>query len=153
MSKNKLTLEHLQLACRHVDELIAAGVTEDLAIRTLELFSDVYAKLLTGGSATPHHVDDVDLWSVQAIKARSAMPKLKPKDHLRVEHGRGGRPAHKVARCKMSATPEERWGAAGIAFPAQARSLKAGPRCELAPARLAAGPGARALPAISGRSS
>ena len=45
--------------------MMAAGVTENLAIRTLELFVDVYANLHTGGSA-PHHVDQVPLWSVKA---------------------------------------------------------------------------------------
>jgi len=53
MSRNRHTIEHLRIACRHVDELVAAGVTENLAIRTLELFADVYAKTHTGGSASP----------------------------------------------------------------------------------------------------
>ena len=43
MIKNRISIEHLKLACRHVQELIAAGVSENLAIRTLELFADVYA--------------------------------------------------------------------------------------------------------------
>ena len=86
-SKNRPTIEHLHIACRHVDELIAAGVTENLAIRTLELFADVYAKLLTGGSATPHHVNQVQLWSVAALKLKAAHPNAKPRDHFRVEHG------------------------------------------------------------------
>ena len=54
MSKNRPTIEQVKIACRHVDELMAAGVTENLAIRTLELFSDVYAKCHNGGNATPH---------------------------------------------------------------------------------------------------
>jgi hypothetical protein len=54
VSKNIPTIEHLSIACRHVQELMAAGVTENFAIRTLELFTDVYAKLVKGGSATPH---------------------------------------------------------------------------------------------------
>jgi hypothetical protein len=87
LSKNRLTVEHLRIACRHVDELIAAGVTENLAIRTLELFSDVYAKMLNGGSATPHHVDQVKHWSVAARKIREDNPHARPKDHFRVEHG------------------------------------------------------------------
>ena len=60
MSKNAITVQQIELACRHVQEMMSAGVTENLAIRTLELFADVYAKILTGGSATPHHVDQVD---------------------------------------------------------------------------------------------
>lgn len=87
MSRNKPTIDHLILACRHVDELIAAGVTENLAIRTLELFADMYAKSVSGGSVSPHHVDQVKLWSKAALKIRAANPSAKPRDHFRVEHG------------------------------------------------------------------
>jgi len=72
-SRNEITIEQLYLACRHVEELMAEGVTENLAIRTLELFTDVYAKLQTGGSATPHHVSQVKLWSIEAIRVRQAI--------------------------------------------------------------------------------
>jgi transposase InsO family protein len=67
-SKNKLTTDHLKIACRHVRELRAAGVTENLAIRSLEQFADFYAKMHGGGSATPHHVRQVprQQWSVAA---------------------------------------------------------------------------------------
>ncbi|MDZ4733515.1 MAG: hypothetical protein SGJ16_08005 [Nitrospirota bacterium] len=77
----------LNIACRHVEEMMAAGVTENMAIRTLELFTDVYAKLQMVGSATPHHVDQVELWSVKARNLRRKMPDGKPKDLFRVEHG------------------------------------------------------------------
>jgi len=87
VSKNAVTIEHLELACRHVKEMIEAGVTENLAIRTLELFTDVYAKLRIGGSATPHHVDQVTLWSVKARHLRDALPDAKPMTYFRVEHG------------------------------------------------------------------
>jgi hypothetical protein len=87
MSRNKPTIEHLRIACRHVDELVSAGVTENLAIRTLELFADLYAKTHNGGSAVPHHVSEVALWSVGARKFRVENPSAKPKDCLRVEHG------------------------------------------------------------------
>ena len=87
MSKNAVTIEQIKLACRHVNEMKAAGVTENLAIRTLELFADVYAKLHMGGTATPHHVDQVSLWSIEAKKLREANPSAKPKDFFRVEHG------------------------------------------------------------------
>jgi hypothetical protein len=89
VSQNNLSIDHLRLACRHVDEMVAAGVTENLAIRTLELFSDVYAKLLQGGSATPHHVTQVPLeqWSDAARQLLNEKPEAKPKDHFRVEHG------------------------------------------------------------------
>lgn len=88
-SKNQLTLAHLNMACRHVKELMAAGVTENLAIRTLELFCDVYAKLLMGGSATPHHVNQVPRaqWSLAALEAIKQKPFSRVGDYLRVEHG------------------------------------------------------------------
>ena len=86
-SKNEIAIVHLNLACRHVDEMIKAGVTENLAIRTLEIFTDVYAKLHKGGTASPHHVDQVKLWSIEARKLRDTKPEAKPKDHFRVEHG------------------------------------------------------------------
>lgn len=86
-SKNQITIEQLQLACRHVHEMRSAGVSENMAIRTLENFADVYAKLHTGGSATPHHVDQFELWSVRARALREDLPEGKPRDYLRVEHG------------------------------------------------------------------
>lgn len=86
-SKNDVTLEQLSLACQHAEQMLAAGVTENLAIRTLELFADVYAKLRSGRSATPHHVDQFDLWSVEARKVRLGSPSSRPGQDLRVEHG------------------------------------------------------------------
>jgi hypothetical protein len=84
-SKNKLTTDHLKIACRHVRELRAAGVTENLAIRSLEQFADFYAKMHGGGSATPHHVRQVprQQWSVAAREEY----KRNPLARLRVEHG------------------------------------------------------------------
>ena len=89
MSKNRVTIKHLILACKHVKELMAAGVTENHAIRTLELFTDVYAKLHAGGSATPHHVRQVPYqqWSVAAKKLKRQNPDIKPSGNLVVEHG------------------------------------------------------------------
>jgi hypothetical protein len=86
-SKNALTIEQLSLACRHVVEMREEGVTMNLAIRTLELFADVYAKMYMGGSATPHHVDHVALWSVKASGIRRGIPDAKPREYFRVEHG------------------------------------------------------------------
>ena len=89
MSKNSITVDQLKIACRHVQELLDAKVTENMAIRTLELFTDVYAKLLTGGSATPHHVTQVPhkQWSTSARNVLSQNPSAAPKDNFRVEHG------------------------------------------------------------------
>jgi hypothetical protein len=63
------------------------GVTMNLAIRTLELYADMYAKMYKGGSATPHHVDQVTLCSVEARRIRRRTPDAKPRDYFRVEHG------------------------------------------------------------------
>lgn len=87
MSKNAITIDQLNLACRHFEEMIAAGVTENLAIRTLEIFADVYAKLHVVGNASPNHVDQFKLWSIKARTLRNAMPDAKPKDYFVVEHG------------------------------------------------------------------
>jgi hypothetical protein len=67
----------------------AAGVTENHAIRTLELFADVYAKMHNGGSATPHHVSQVPIaqWSLAAQSLFNSNPEGRPMDYLRVEHG------------------------------------------------------------------
>jgi hypothetical protein len=63
---------------------MAAGVTENLAIRTLELFTDVYAKLYYGSAASPHHVSQVPpgQWSIAAKKAKEINPHALPKDLL-----------------------------------------------------------------------
>lgn len=100
MSKNRPSIEHLKMACRHVLELISAGVTENHAVRTLELFSDVYAKMHNGGSATPHHATQVPhaQWSVAAKQLISQNPNAKPRDFLRVEHGT---PRREFARMVM----------------------------------------------------
>ena len=87
MSKNAITIDQLKIACRHVQEMIDAGVTENLAIRTLELFGDVYAKMQVIGNTSPHHVKHVKLWSINAKKLRDALPGAKPRDYFRVEHG------------------------------------------------------------------
>src|SRR5260370_24745056 len=89
MNKNRPTIQHLALACKHVDELIENGVTENLAIRTLELFADVYAKITHGGAATPHHVGQVPIaqWSVEARQHHIRNPNTPPRSYLRVEHG------------------------------------------------------------------
>ena len=89
VSKNQISLEHLEIACRHVEELIKAGVTKNLAIRSLEIFADVYAKLHTGSSATPHHVKQVTHWSKAARKMARENPDVaaRPGGFLRVEHG------------------------------------------------------------------
>lgn len=87
MSKNQITLEQLNLACKHVLELRAAGMTENLAIRNLELFANVYAKLKIVGTASPDRADQFILWSKAAREARRERPDEKFGRYLRVEHG------------------------------------------------------------------
>ena len=99
VSRNAIAIAQLKLACRHVEEMMAAGVTENLAIRTLELFADVYAKMHNGGTASPHHVGDVKLWSIEAQRLRNRMPNAKPRSHFRVEHGT---PRRAFARAVLS---------------------------------------------------
>ena len=86
-SINAISIEQIIIACRHVDEMLDVGVTENLAIRTLELFTDVYAKVHFGGSVTPHSADQVGLWSIEALKARTKNPNEKLGQIVRVEHG------------------------------------------------------------------
>jgi hypothetical protein len=88
-SKNKVTINHLKLVCRHVREMREAGISENYAIRILEMFADGYAKGHFGGSASPHHVREVPRrqWSVAAREVWERTRNPKAKDLLRVEHG------------------------------------------------------------------
>ena len=87
MSKNAVTLKQLKLACRHVIELMAAGMSENHAIRSLELFANGYAKLRVVGTLAPDHARQYTLWSISARRAKKAHPKKASGSHLRVEHG------------------------------------------------------------------
>ena len=86
-SKNQPTVKHLHIVCRHVGEMEKAGITENHAIRILELLTDVYAKLMNGGSASPHSVNQVSLRSIAALHWLRNNPKIKPGGYLVVEHG------------------------------------------------------------------
>ena len=86
-SKNDITIEQLNISCHHVKELERVGMTENFGIRNLELFADIYAKLLIFGRATPQSAGEVDLWSNQAKKARQQNPEAKFGQIVRVEHG------------------------------------------------------------------
>jgi len=89
MSKNAITVDQLRLACWHFEDLRAAGVSENYAIRTLELMTDSYAVVFHGGVPSPHHVQRVPKiqWSCAARKLHEKTPKLRPKDNFIVEHG------------------------------------------------------------------
>ena len=87
MSKNTITIQHLDILCRHISELRDAGVTENIAIRLLELCTNIYAKNLIMGNTNPDHVDQFPRWSKDACKAKKANSTLGSGQYLRVEHG------------------------------------------------------------------
>ena len=89
ISKNALTVEQIAMMCGHVDEMMDAGITLNLAIRSLETAVDATAKHLKVGHASPHSVNHVPMsqWSKDA-KAKLAENAQIPSGHyLRVEHG------------------------------------------------------------------
>lgn len=88
-SKNFITIDHLKLACRHFGEMRSANITENLAIRILEHWVEIYSKLYTGMSASPNSVRKIPLsrWSINARKLHAAIPNAKPQQYFRVEHG------------------------------------------------------------------
>jgi hypothetical protein len=87
MSKNAPTVEQLNIACRHVDELIDAGMSENLAIRSLEIYANIYAKFRALGESNPDYADQYDHWSKAARKAKASNPDRPYGQYLRVEHG------------------------------------------------------------------
>jgi hypothetical protein len=89
LKKNAITIAQLKIACRHYEEMLAAGITENLAIRNLELFAELYAKLRVIGTGSPNHVSLIELWSVKALrKARGLRDALTNAGaYFRVEHG------------------------------------------------------------------
>ena len=102
MSKNTITLPQIEAACRHVAELLSLGMTENLAIRNLELFANVYAKHRIIGSTSPDHVTQFSLWSQAALAHRANEGELGGR-FLRVEHGT---PRRQFARLILKAFHE-----------------------------------------------
>ena len=87
MSKNKITIEQLNVACRQFEEMLLLGVTENFAIRQLELFANAYAKFRVIGNVSPDHVNQYQLWSEAAIALSEENPNARKEGLLRVEHG------------------------------------------------------------------
>lgn len=87
MSKNAISIEQLKLSCRHFQQLRATGMSENLAIRSVELFANLYAKFRVVGRVNVDHVNQYGLWSKAALTAKRRNPTLSPGLHLRVEHG------------------------------------------------------------------
>jgi hypothetical protein len=87
MSINAVTISQLVMVCAHFKEMREGGITENLAIRLLELLADCYAKYLVVGSVTPNHIKQVKLRSISAQSFIENNPDTKPKGTLVVEHG------------------------------------------------------------------
>lgn len=87
MSKNAFTIEQIQIACRHVDELLGAGVTENLAIRNLEQFANCYAKFRLIGNVSPDKPEHFPLWSKAARRLNEGSATRLTGTQLRCEHG------------------------------------------------------------------
>src|SRR5258707_1292733 len=140
MSKNAPTIQQLNIACRHVVELIEAGMSENLAIRSLEIYANVYAKYRVHGEATPDHADQFDHWSKAARKAKAANPNRPYGEYLRVEHGTPRRhfarlvldafKKRKLTRTWMNRHGDKRWKAAVITH-AEDKRLSEGGRSTL----------------------
>ena len=88
-SKNEVTIEHLSIACKHYEEMKAAGVTHNHSIRTLEFFCDVYAKMSVTKNKGPHNTKKVELWSKKARKYKKAIEdkNIKAGSVVVIEHG------------------------------------------------------------------
>ncbi|MBX7133440.1 MAG: hypothetical protein K1X67_12270 [Fimbriimonadaceae bacterium] len=87
ISRNAITLDQIEAACRHVVELMSLGMTENLAIRNLEKFADTYAKVRIVGSASPDHVRQFELWSLAALRWQAEENGDAVGRCLRCEHG------------------------------------------------------------------
>lgn len=83
-----ITYPQIALACKHLTEMVTFGAREDLAGRTLDLFVDIYAKMLHGGTSSTHSPDQIhsDYWSDDA-KAIVANGKQRQRGDIQVEHG------------------------------------------------------------------
>jgi hypothetical protein len=110
--KNSNTIPPLALACKHVKELMAAGVTENLSIGTLALFCDVYAKFAVGGPAVQHSAFHVPLtsWSNKVLQM------LAEKWRLAVVTVEEDARLRKYLRSTRLSSPCARWGLVRIEF-------------------------------------
>jgi hypothetical protein len=116
MSKNSITIEQLNLACRQFEEMLSLGVSENFAIRQLELFANSYAKFHVVGNVSPDHVDHYMLWSEAALALRQSNPNCQKEGLLRVEHGT---PRRQFARIIY-----QRWKSAGISEAWMAQTIQ-----------------------------
>jgi hypothetical protein len=103
MSKNAATIEQIELVCRQFGEKMAAGFTENAAIRTLEMLANGYGKFRAVGTTTPDHVRQYTLWSKAALAAKAANGDRACGQYLRCEHGT---PRRDFAREVLAASRE-----------------------------------------------
>jgi hypothetical protein len=83
MSKNAPTIQQLNIACRHVVELIEARMSENLA-KSLEIYANVYVKYRVHGEAKPDHADQYDHWSKAARKLEARYIRKVPEGDIKV---------------------------------------------------------------------
>jgi len=87
MSINIVTIEHLEISCLCMKQLLQAGMTENSAIRHLEFLANNYAKYRHLGKLSPDHADEYKIWSKSALLAKKHSPDKKYREFLRIEHG------------------------------------------------------------------
>jgi hypothetical protein len=87
MNKNAVTIQQIEMACRHAGELMTSDVSENTAVKTLHRLIDVYCKRRLLGYMSPDHADDYQLWSRAARQAKASNPGKPYGQYLRVEHG------------------------------------------------------------------
>jgi len=122
-------------------ELVAAGVSENLAIKSLETYTNDYAKHLLLGRIPPDNADIYDNWSEDARIAKTANPEKPYREYLRIEHGTPKRQfarlvlegfkEKKLTRLWMDRLCQERWKVAVITLAEDERLSKLSGRSTL----------------------
>jgi len=84
MSKNKITIEQLELSIKQYIELISCGMSENLARRNIMEHSDAYARYLKLKHVSPYKITNVSLISEEA---KRLVDKSEYQNKLRCEHG------------------------------------------------------------------
>ena len=90
-SKNDITIEQLNMACGHFNELVKAGVTQNIAIRQPLKMVDIYAKMRVIGKCSVDKANEFKHWSIEAKKVWDQAilndPNAKYGSFVRIEHG------------------------------------------------------------------
>ena len=97
MSKNKSTnevsIEQLEMVCRHVAKQEKVNLSENYRMRLITLLADTYAKQHVIGTTSPDRADMFRKWSIEAIRVwdKALKEDKNPKygKYLRNEHGYG----------------------------------------------------------------